>query len=127
MARTVRRRRGSIAVAGALGLTLLLAACGDDGDDEGSGGGGDESTAVDCSAYEEFGDLEGTRVTVYTSIVAPEDAAYINSYVPFEECTGVDVQYEGSKEFEAQLPVRIRPHVGLDRVAAFRRLREPGQ
>ena len=68
----------------------------------------DDATAVDCADYEAFGDLEGTRVTVYTSIVAPEDAAYINSYAPFEECTGVDVQYEGSKEFEAQLPVRIQ-------------------
>jgi alpha-glucoside transport system substrate-binding protein len=28
--------------------------------------------------------------------------------VPFEECTGVDVTYEGSKEFEAQLVVRVQ-------------------
>ena len=27
---------------------------------------------------------------------------------PFEECTGATIEYEGSKEFEAQLPVRIQ-------------------
>ena len=111
MPRIIRRRRGTAAVAAALGLSLVLAACGgddDSGGEETAAGGGDDATAVDCADYEEFGDLEGTRVTVYTSIVAPEDQAYINSYAPFEECTGVDVQYEGSKEFEAQLPVRIQ-------------------
>lgn len=106
------KRRGGAVIAATLGLSLTLAACGGDDDDGGdagaTAGGGEGTSEVDCAEYESFGDLNGTTVTVYTSIVAPEDQAYINSYAPFEECTGVDVQYEGSKEFEAQLPVRIQ-------------------
>ncbi|HSK55526.1 MAG TPA: ABC transporter substrate-binding protein [Jiangellales bacterium] len=100
-------RRGAVAVTCGVGLSLVLAACGgDDGDD----GDGDGAAAgdVDCSAYEQYGDLEGTQVTVYTSIVAPEDAAHIESYAPFEECTGATVVYEGSAEFEAQIVVRVQ-------------------
>ena len=28
--------------------------------------------------------------------------------MPFEECTGATIEYEGSREFEAQLPVRLQ-------------------
>ena len=55
----------------------------------------------------EFGDLSGREVGVYTSIVAPEDQPQIDSYKLFTTCTGADVKYEGSKEFEAQLPVQV--------------------
>src|SRR5918994_4131172 len=100
------KRRGVAVMAAALGLSMTLAACGggDDDDDASAGGGStgsaEEGTELDCAQFEEFGDLDGTTVTLYTSIVAPEDTAYINSFKPFEDCTGVDVQYEGSKEFE---------------------------
>ena len=56
----------------------------------------------------ECGDLTGKTVTVYTSIVAPEDQPHKDSYKLFEECTGATVEYEGSKEFEAQLVVRVQ-------------------
>lgn len=106
MAFSTRRRR-SAAVAGGLGIALVLTAC---GGDSGDGGDGDAEAGgeVDCSAFEEFGDLEGETVSVYTSIVSPEDAPHIESYRPFEECTGAEVDYEGSREFEAQLVVRIQ-------------------
>ncbi|MGY1719814.1 ABC transporter substrate-binding protein [Blastococcus sp. SYSU DS0552] len=104
------RGRGAAALAGGVGLTLLLTGCGAD-ETSGGGGGGSQAAAdleIDCAPYEEFGDLEGETVSVYSSIVDPEDQPHIDSYVPFEECTGVDVQYEGSREFEAQLVVRTR-------------------
>jgi alpha-glucoside transport system substrate-binding protein len=107
---TMRARgRRSAALAGGLGVVLVLAGCG--ADETSSGGsdnaeGGDQS--IDCSVYEEFGDLEGEEVSVYTSIVDPEDQPQIDSYKPFEECTGVKVNYEGSREFEAQLVVRVQ-------------------
>ena len=44
---------------------------------------------------------------VYTSIVAPEDQSHKDSYALFTTCTGAEVKYEGSKEFEAQLPARV--------------------
>jgi alpha-glucoside transport system substrate-binding protein len=55
-----------------------------------------------------FGDLSGKTVKIYTSIVAPEDKSHKDSYQLFTRCTGAAVQYEGSKEFEAQLVVRVR-------------------
>lgn len=113
-----RRVLKSIAVASSLSLAVLLSACADvgtGGDTASPGstaattGGGDQAGGtLDCEAYKKFGDLEGTTVTVYTSIIAPEDQPHIDSWVPFEECTGVDVEYEGSKEFEAQLLVRVK-------------------
>ncbi|HEX6194488.1 MAG TPA: ABC transporter substrate-binding protein [Jiangellaceae bacterium] len=113
------RRRHFAALSGAAALALVLAACGDDngdGDDAGTDTDeGEEETDEDgeaaddeCAAYEDYGDLSGTQVTVFTSIVAPEDEAHIVSYEPFEECTGADVVYEGTGEFEAQLLVRIQ-------------------
>ena len=103
--KSLQRRRGYAAVALGASVALTLAACsgGDEPGGEDTGTGGD----ADCAAYEEYGDLSGTTVSVYTSIVAPEDQPHIDSYLPFEECTGATVVYEGSKEFEAQLLVRL--------------------
>ncbi len=108
---TIGRRRTLAAVAGVGALALVLAACsGDDGDGGDGGATGDATgeSSIDCSVYEEFGDISGTTVNVYTSIVDPESQSHIDSYVPFTECTGVEINYEGSREFEAQLPVRIQ-------------------
>jgi alpha-glucoside transport system substrate-binding protein len=62
----------------------------------------------------QFPDIEGTSVSIYTSITSPEDTGHINSYKPFEECTGVTVNYEGSKEFETQLPIRVQSGTAPD-------------
>jgi alpha-glucoside transport system substrate-binding protein len=108
---TTARRRGFMVAAGGASLALFVAACGGGGDDGGDGGDGGETAAafeIDCAPYEEFGDLEGTEVSVYTSIVDPEAEAHQASYEQFEECTGVTIQYEGSREQEAQLPVRVQ-------------------
>ena len=108
----IRRRGTGAAIAGGLGLALALTACsgGDSGGGSTDDSGGDTGAAseIDCAPYEEFGDLEGTTVSIYTSIVEPEQQTQEDSYDPFEECTGVTVEYEGSREFEAQLLVRIQ-------------------
>ena len=102
-------KRRIAALSGVLAVALTATACGSCDDD-----GGDDTpraaatSTIDCAPYEAFGDLTGKTVTVYTSITAPEDAPHIASYKPFEECTGVTIKYEGSKEFEAQLPVRVK-------------------
>lgn len=108
--RIIQKRRG-VAVAAALAAAgLVLTACGDDG-------GGEVQTAegtapgagkAECAQLEQFGDLTGKSVSVYTSIIAPEDAAHKASYKVFEDCTGAKVNYEGSSEFEAQLVVRVQ-------------------
>ena len=108
MAHQMKKRRGAAALAGIAAVALTAAACGggsDTGGGDTTGGGGG---SVDCAAFKSYGDLKGKTVTVYTSIVAPEDEPHKNSYKPFETCTGATIKYEGSKEFEAQLPVRVR-------------------
>src|SRR3954447_5173559 len=102
-----RRRRSHLAAAAAVGsLALVLTAC--SGDDDGGGGSDDASSDVDCSAFEQYGDLSGKPISVYTLIVDPESVQQTDSYKPFEECTGATIDYEGSREFEAQLPVRLQ-------------------
>jgi len=74
--RTVRRRRSFAAGTGAAAVALAFAACG--------GGEGEITTQIDCERFEEFGDLQGTTVSVYTSIVEPEAVSHMASYEPFE-------------------------------------------
>jgi alpha-glucoside transport system substrate-binding protein len=105
MALRVSRSSKAVALTAAVGLSLVLSACGN------SDSGGSNNNAAgntDCSAYKQYGDLKGKTVSVYTSIVTPEDQQQIDSYKPFEQCTGAKIKYEGSKEFEAQLPVRVK-------------------
>ncbi len=113
---STKARRGLAAVAVVMSASLVLAACG--GDDDGGGGstsaGGKApgDAKAECapikSIMDEFGDLSGKSVKIYTSIIAPEDEAHKASYALFEDCTGASIEYEGSQEFEAQLVVRVR-------------------
>lgn len=86
--------------------TITLAACG--GSSEEDDALADVTSDVDCAAFEQYGDLEGNEVSIYTSIISPEDQPYIDSFKPFEDCTGAKVEYEGSRAFEAQLQVRLQ-------------------
>lgn len=72
-----------------------------------SGGSEGSSASDDCAAYEEYGTFDGATVTLYSAIVAPEDEPHINSYVDFERCTGIDVEFQGDAEFDTQVQVRI--------------------
>jgi len=59
-----------------------------------------------ANAYK--GEYEGTIVTM-TGPFTDEDAVkFNNSMMEFEEKTGIDIQYEGSKEFEASITVRVQ-------------------
>ena len=55
------RGRRSTALAGGLGVALVLAGCGASETDGGGSGGSAEASdlTIDCAPYEEFGDLEG--------------------------------------------------------------------
>ncbi|UZN02934.1 ABC transporter substrate-binding protein [Cellulomonas sp. S1-8] len=99
----IQKRRGLALAASVAGLGLVLTACADGGDDTGN----EAAATFDCADYEQYGDLAGKSVSVYTSIVDREAEEQQVSYEPFEECTGAEVEYEGSREFEAQLPVRL--------------------
>lgn len=105
-------KRGFL-VALSAGALLATAACSGGGTPATTAGGGSTAGgggggATDCAAYEAYGDLSGKTISVYTSIAADAEAQpHIDSFKPFEECTGATVDYEGSREFENQLPVRV--------------------
>jgi alpha-glucoside transport system substrate-binding protein len=66
---------------------------------------------------EQFGDLTGTTVGVYTVIVGQEAENYEKAWQGFTECTGATVTQESTREFEAQVLVRVQsgnpPDVGI--------------
>ena len=103
------KRRAAGIITGIVAVSLTAAACGGGSSDGGSGGG---EAAADTKDYSKWCDLkselQGKTVTVYTSIIAPEDQQQKDSYKAFEECTGVTVKYEGDKDFEKNLPQRAQ-------------------
>lgn len=100
-----RKLRKSLAIAGSAALLLGIAACSSD-----NGGTGDPASpeAADCAAFEAYGDLSGTTVSVYTAIVAPEADPYVEGFKAFEQCTGATINYEGDKAFSEQISVRVQ-------------------
>ncbi len=82
---------------------VVVTACSTAGPSPTGSAGGDE-----CAAFAEYGDLRGTTIEVFSSIVAPDDQSHIDSYKPFEECTGARVVYEASLQFEAEIRDRAR-------------------
>ncbi|MBS2936823.1 carbohydrate ABC transporter substrate-binding protein [Nocardioides sp. J2M5] len=109
---TTRTRRGVATLAVLAMSGLGLAACADDSSSDGSsnsaGGEAPGAGQPECAQLEQFGDLTGTTVSVYTSILPPEQQAQEDSYKVFTECTGAKVDYEGSDQFETQLVVRVK-------------------
>lgn len=108
--RSLSKRRRAAAIGGLMAVGLVLTGCADSGDDESGAAGGTSpgEGKAGCEQLTSYGDLSGRSVDVYTSIIAPEDTAQKDSYQLFTECTGAEVTYEGSKEFEAQLVVRVK-------------------
>ena len=101
--------RPSAAISGAIGLSLALAACGGGtSTDTPAADGGGTSASAECADYTQYGDLKGKTVSIYTGIVTPEDTPHIESYKPFEKCTGATITYEADKSFEAQILVRAK-------------------
>jgi alpha-glucoside transport system substrate-binding protein len=117
------------AVAAAAALALSAAACSSSGNNNGGGGGGGGPTSApsgepdpggqpaskvkavqmsgDCADYGKYGKYDGATVSVYTSITQPEIGYHINSVKDFERCTGIDIKYQPSKDFEAALQTKV--------------------
>ena len=45
---------------------------------------------------------------MFGSILPPESDSLNKSWAQFESCTGIKISYEGSNDFESQLPVRVQ-------------------
>ncbi|MET7422179.1 ABC transporter substrate-binding protein [Dactylosporangium sp. NPDC005555] len=88
-------------VLGIAAAILLLAACADTTADSPQGTAG-------CEAYQQYGTFKDKKVSLYSGIVAPEDEPHMKSYKNFERCTGIQVEFQGEKEFDTQVQVRIK-------------------
>ncbi|MCA9924739.1 MAG: extracellular solute-binding protein, partial [Anaerolineales bacterium] len=53
------------------------------------------------------GEFAGTTVTVLGVMVDEEQLKFEAAFAPFEEATGIDVDYAGTKEFETSINVRV--------------------
>ena len=117
--RSRNTRRGMAVAASLVSAGIVLAGCASsdsDGGGEASGTWPGESNS-ECSGLEQladFGDLTGKSVSVYTSILPPEQQAHEESYKLFTTCTGAKVKYEGSDQFETQLVVRVKANNAPD-------------
>src|SRR5487761_2347315 len=96
-------RVGLTAIVAASAL-FLLAAC-----------GGSSPTATktlasgaSCAPYSAYKVMDGKTVTMFTSILDPELSHLKTSWADFETCTGITIKIEGSNQFEALLPVRVK-------------------
>jgi len=61
----------------------------------------------DCAKYQAYAGHAGTKVTMFASIISPESDSLQKSWSEFTKCTGITISYEGSNDFESQLPVRV--------------------
>ncbi len=98
-------RRGLVGAAGLVSAALALAAC--SSSSSSSGAASPTNTDPACAPYAAYGSFPGTTVSVFTSILPPEQQKFESSWAQFSKCTGITVKYEGSDQFEAQLPTRI--------------------
>jgi alpha-glucoside transport system substrate-binding protein len=69
---------------------------------------GGSSAAAGCDAYKAYMGHSGTSVTMFGSIISPESDSLNKSWAQFQQCTGITIKYEGSNDFESQLPVRVQ-------------------
>jgi len=90
-------------------LALLVTACGGNSGG-GNGGNGDGGTAPAKGSPLELaykGEYKGTKVTMFGPFVDVDEIKFLDAIKEFEDKTGIDIQYEGSKEFEATIGIRI--------------------
>jgi alpha-glucoside transport system substrate-binding protein len=86
--------------------SLVLAAC---SSSSGTGSSANpNATLAECAPYSAYQGHNGTTVTIFASIISPESDSLQKSWAEFEKCTGIKISYEGSNDFESQLPVRIQ-------------------
>ena len=122
------RRRGFLAVGSAMAAVALLAAACSSSKSKSSttptasgggsssssaaapssSGGGGSAAPAGCDAYKDYMGHSGTTVTMFGSIISPESDSLNKSWADFEKCTGITIKYEGSNDFESQLPVRVQ-------------------
>ena len=89
--------------------SMVLGACGGKATEEPVVVDEPEPVVTDGTYYERAmaGEFDGTAVTMTGPFTAQDAEIFNNTVAAFEEATGIDIQYEGSKEFEATITIRV--------------------
>lgn len=112
----MNKKRGLTLVSLLISVSMLVAACGgNNGANNGTNQGGNDTAGgtnggAAAGSYLERaydGEYSGKKVTMYGPFVDADEVKFENSIKEFEETTGIDIAYEGSKEFEATIKVRV--------------------
>ncbi|MED7951191.1 ABC transporter substrate-binding protein [Streptomyces sp. BE303] len=105
---STRARRRLLALPALLAAVALTAACSNSsGGSDGDADGGAKTLSGDCAKYQPYAGHSGKTVTVFASILSPESDNLEKSWAEFGSCTGIRISYEGTNDFESQLPVRV--------------------
>jgi alpha-glucoside transport system substrate-binding protein len=108
--RLTRHRRWLIPAAGAAAVGLALTGCTGDIENQ-------DAADVDCADYEAYGTFEDADVTIGGTILDLEADRLNESWADFETCTGINIDYQGTSEFEAQIAVLAEggnaPDIGI--------------
>ncbi len=88
------------------------------GQQEGGGQGMDPDQDYADNPWTDGEDLSGTTVNIFGAFVDEDARRFNRSMEPFEEATGIDVEYEGSGDFETLITVRSEGGSPPD-IAAF--------
>ncbi|MFC5907778.1 ABC transporter substrate-binding protein [Streptacidiphilus monticola] len=108
MQRTIGSGRSVLAVGAAAAALALVAGCSNSSSGGGSKGNASASPLTgDCAQFQAYAGHSGTTVTMFASILSPESDSLEKSWADFSKCTGIKISYEGSNDFESQLPVRV--------------------
>src|SRR6266705_2082094 len=97
-----------VAELGSAGIALVavIAAC-SSSKKTGGGGGKSSSASAECASFSKWTGLSGKKVTMYSSITDPEGQHLRDSWKQFEKCTGIKVNFQADKAFEAQLKIKV--------------------
>lgn len=109
--RTRVNRRLLVGIAAAATAGLALTGCTGDIANENDGD-------IDCAPYEEYGTFDaGTTVSISGTILDIEADNLVASWKDFASCTGINITYQGTSEFEAQIAVLAEggnaPDIGI--------------
>jgi alpha-glucoside transport system substrate-binding protein len=100
-----KRRRLFAALVPAIAIATAAAGCSNSSNN--SGAGAVPTLTGDCAKFQAYAGHSGKTVTMFASIISPESDSLQKSWKQFSDCTGIKIKYEGSNDFESQLPVKV--------------------
>ncbi|TDC48710.1 carbohydrate ABC transporter substrate-binding protein [Jiangella ureilytica] len=104
------RHRGTALVAAGAVVTALAACSTSESarpDEEAAAGDGAVAAAEEAALEAAGGEELGGGVTMLGVLGGEELDAFLSVIAPFEDATGIDVQYEGTRDFAAVLQTRV--------------------